>query len=211
QDITQSANTNGILINTIFCGNYQKGIKESWKRGAALGGGQYMVINHNDQVTHIETPYDDAIIQLNEALNTTYLGYGSNGADKMNRQAVQDSNAGLYGKANARTRASFKSKSTYKNTEWDVVDAVEADESFLESNETLLPQKLKDMSKTERKEYIAQLKSKRQEIQAQIRDLDQKTKQYIAEQKRQSAEENTLDEVLINTVKAQAKAKNFEF
>ena len=40
-----------ILINTIFCGDYNQGISGKWQDGAQLGGGDYMTIN---QLQHID-------------------------------------------------------------------------------------------------------------------------------------------------------------
>src|SRR5690606_7789637 len=82
-----------VVVNTIFCGNYQQGINSLWKAGATLTGGQYMAIDHNRHVVHIDTPYHKLIIELNAQLNNTYISYGSVGREKKALQFAQDSNA----------------------------------------------------------------------------------------------------------------------
>lgn len=77
KDAVTNAKEKDIVLNTIFCGNYEQGIETDWKNGATLTGGEYMAIDHNKEVAHINTPYDDIIIKLNSKLNTTYISYGS--------------------------------------------------------------------------------------------------------------------------------------
>ena len=93
RNATTNANEKGVTVNTIFCGNYELGINTDWKKGASLTGGEYMAIDHNKKVVHINTPYDDIIIKLNSKLNTTYISYGTLGREKYQAQKVQDENA----------------------------------------------------------------------------------------------------------------------
>ena len=121
-EICKEARHRGIIVNTIHCGDYQTGVREFWKDGADIARGQYMNIDHNDQVVHIATPYDATILELNSRLNETYLHYGTHGAVEHRNQADQDANAHQFSSANARTRAFVKSKKAYKNEKWDLVD-----------------------------------------------------------------------------------------
>lgn len=208
----QDANQRGIIINTIHCGDYQKGIRDGWKLGADLANGQYMNINQDDKVVHIPTPYDDRIIELNQSLNKTYIGYGSAGQTKVAVQKEQDSNAMSYSKANARSRIAFKSKKAYNNANWDIVDASEENEAFIdELRIDLLPEELKGKSKEEIKIYVDKKRKEREKIQAQIKELDDKAKAYIAKEQKNNAEQLTLDNVLSKTVRTQAKKKAFKF
>ena len=68
-----------VIVNTIFCGNYNQGISGMWQDGANLGRGDYMTINQNKKVIHIITPYDTDIIILNKQLNETYIYFGDKG------------------------------------------------------------------------------------------------------------------------------------
>jgi len=82
KDAVVNAKEKDIVVNTIFCGNYEQGIQTNWKNGAMLSGGEYMAIDHNKQVVQVSTPYDDSIIKLNSKLNKTYVGYGALGVSK---------------------------------------------------------------------------------------------------------------------------------
>jgi hypothetical protein len=114
-----------------------------WKKGALLTGGEYMAIDHNRQVVHINTPYDDIIIQLNSKLNNTYISYGSIGRQKKELQSIQDANAAELEEVVAVKRAVSKSSRLYKNSQWDLVDAAEDDESIISKlKEKELPEEL---------------------------------------------------------------------
>ena len=60
----QKAKNNGIIVNTIFCGNQRQGRTLRWDEGAKLGEGKYFNINHNDRRVYVETPYDDEIFSI---------------------------------------------------------------------------------------------------------------------------------------------------
>jgi len=105
KDACKAANEKRITINTIFCGDYDGGIRTQWRDGADCTNGKYMNINHNDKVVHIPTPYDEEIIELNQKLNKTYVGYGSLGNVKLQNQSVQDVNAASYSRSNLAERA----------------------------------------------------------------------------------------------------------
>ncbi|MGX1928789.1 vWA domain-containing protein [Flagellimonas sp. 2504JD4-2] len=210
QDAAYNAKEKDVIVNTIFCGNYNQGISTKWKNGATMTGGEYMAIDHNRQVVHIDTPYDDIIIKLNGQLNGTYISYGSLGRQKKAVQAMQDSNAVELEEAVAVKRAVSKSSRLYKNSGWDLVDAVEDDEEVVSKlKEEDLPAELKGKSKTEIKAYIASKKIEREKIQKQIQELNQKREAYIA--KNQKEEAGELENAMLSAIKAQASKKNYKW
>jgi len=201
-----------IVVNSIFCGQYDEGIRTSWKRGADLTGGSYMSIEQNRKTVYINTPYDDKISHLNEALNDTYIFYGSKGREKKEMQKTQDTNAQVYGQSNAVKRAISKSSHVYKNSSWDLVDAAKDDESILEDVKTEnLPDNMKSMSLAERKKYVNSQSEKRQAIKSEIQKLNIKRKQYITENQSAKTKEGMLDQVMIQSIKEIAKRKNLVF
>src|SRR5690606_32685199 len=125
KDATANAKEHGVVVNTIFCGDYRHGIDSYWKEGAQLTYGEYMAINQNQQTVYVPSPYDDIIIQLNVKLNNTYVPYGSAGKEKSRVQQEQDANAAEYSKANAVNRTVSKGGHLYTNSSWDLVDAEE--------------------------------------------------------------------------------------
>jgi len=208
RDAATNAKEKDVIVNTIFCGNYDQGISTMWKKGALLTGGEYMAIDHNRQVVHINTPYDDIIIQLNSKLNNTYISYGSIGRQKKELQSIQDANAAELEEVVAVKRAVSKSSRLYKNSQWDLVDAAEDDESIIsELKEKELPEELQGKSEVEIKAYVKQKKTEREEIQKQIQELNAKREVYIAEHQKEEIGE--LENAMLSAIKAQASKKNF--
>jgi hypothetical protein len=203
----------GIIINTIYCGDYGTGVETKWKSGAESGKGKYMIIDTDKKVVHINTPYDGKVIELNERLNSTYIGYGKDGNMKKMRQVEQDKNALFYGSSNVAHRAAAKSKGTYKNEDWDVVDAAKEDKEFVgKLDERSMPEAFKGMSKDEIEKKIVQLTEERSLIKKELAEMEKKMALYMAEESnKQSGDTETLDNVLIQTVVEQAIAKGFSF
>ncbi len=210
----KDAITNGIVVNTIFCGDCEEGIRTMWKDGADRADGKYMCINTNATVVHIATPFDTEIVQLNDKLNTTYIAYGSKGAEKKERQSAQDKNAGVYSEANVAERAMSKSSNAYKNDDWDAVDAFKNNEKDLAKlKDEELPAEMKGMNAEQRKAYVDKKAKEREEIQSKIREVNKKREKFIAEERKKTvgSTKNTLDEAMLGAVREQAEKKNYKF
>jgi hypothetical protein len=202
----------GIIVNTIFCGNYQEGITTFWKDGADLADGKYMNIDQNIKEVYVASPYDNQILQLNNQLNNTYIGYGSGGSVNKGRQVTQDNNAAAMSEEVQLNRAVSKSQVAYSNESWDLVDAYKKDEKKIEKlSDDELPAELKGKSKTEVKTYLDQKQKEREKIQKEINELNDKRSKYVAEKKKENASDNTLDAVMIKAVREQAVKKNYKF
>jgi hypothetical protein len=198
-----------IIVNTIFCGNYQEGIDTEWKNGAILSGGEYMAIDHNRAAVYVTTPYDEVIIQLNAKLNGTYISYGSLGASKKALQAEQDTNAAAMEEVVVVKRAVSKSSRMYKNAEWDLVDASEKEDFDLAKiKKEALPIELKGKSMPEIQTYIEDKKSERSKIQKEIQDLNEKREAYIARHQKENAK-GELENAMLEAIQKQAARKNY--
>ncbi|WP_024771577.1 vWA domain-containing protein [Aquimarina macrocephali] len=210
KDAATDALEKDITINTIFCGNYRQGIETRWKHGADITTGEYSAIDHNRETIHIATPYDDIILELNHKLNSTYIYYGHQGAQKRQLQAEQDSNARSYSSANAVSRTVSKSSGFYKNKSWDLIDAAE-DEAFEVEKvaKDELPKELKGKSKAELKQYIAEKSTARKEIQQKIKELNKKRVLYIKDNSKK--DDTNLEAALLNAIKKQGRKKSFSW
>lgn len=206
----KAAISKGIMINTIHCGDYETGVRTFWKDGADLSDGEYMNINQDAKVVHIETPFDTEILELNQRLNDTYIGFGRSGKNRKEMQMEQDVNAASYGEANNVERAVSKSKAAYRNEEWDLVDAMKKDDKVLKDVKTEdLPEAMQVMTKAEQKEYVEKKATEREEIQTKINDLNTKRQAFIAEKQKTDGAALTLDNVMLKAVRKQAEAKRF--
>ncbi|MGB5436073.1 MAG: hypothetical protein WBM98_09295, partial [Maribacter sp.] len=171
----------------------------------------YMAIDHNRRVVHIETPYDDIIIKLNGKLNKTYISYGSRGAMKRDQQMVQDENAMELEEAVAVKRAVSKSSRMYKNSSWDLVDAMDDkdfDVSAIEKEQ--LPIALQDKSTSEITHYIETKKKERSDIQKEIQELNAKRDAFIAKNQKENAK-GELENAMLEAIKKQAEKKNYSW
>ena len=125
-------------------------------------------------------------------------------------QVAQDENAESYSKANAVSRTVSKGSGMYKNTSWDLVDAMEADEDFEleELEEEYLPEELKGKSEEEIKAYVAKQAATRAEIQAEIQKLNEKRRVFIANKQKEEGT-NGLGNAMLEAIKRQAEKKNY--
>lgn len=204
----EAAKEKNVVVNTIFCGDFNEGIQTNWKDGADLTGGTYMSIEQNSKTVYIPTPYDDRIAALNDKLNTTYIYYGSSGASKRELQAAQDKNAEAYGQANKVERAVSKSSHAYKNSTWDLVDASkESEEVIVKAKDEELPKEMRGMTEVQRKAYVKQKADERARIQVEIQTLNKQRLDYIAKNTPKS-EEAMLDGAMLKAIKAKGQAKN---
>ncbi|WBU88091.1 vWA domain-containing protein [Cellulophaga omnivescoria] len=209
KDATLDAKEKGIIVNTIFCGDYNQGANSHWKSGAQLTGGEYIVINHNKKVIHIDTPYDDVIITLNKKLNKTYVSYGSLGSSKIALQSVQDDKAAEMEEAVMVKRAVSKSSRLYNNASWDLVDASK-NKNFNVSKieKKQLPKELQNKTNKEIEAFIETKKQERENIQQQIKEANQKREAYIAKNQKEGAK-GELENAMISAIVKQGKSKNY--
>lgn len=212
KEVIPDAKEKDIIVNTIYCGDYQTGISGKWKDGAELGGGDYMTINQNKEIVHIVTPFDDAIIILNKQLNNTYIYYGNRGKQKFSNQSKQDSNALEINQSVVVKRAVSKSNRLYENAGWDLVDkAKKSTIDYSEIDRKKLPVELQKKSDEELKKYVEEQDKIRSKIKVKINELNRKRKIFIAKKQNESMEKGALDNVIIQAIKKQAKAKNYSW
>ena len=197
-----------VVVNTIFCGDYQLGVQTLWAEGARLGKGQYSSIDQNREVVHISTPYDQIIIRLNSRLNRTYIGYGQAGASRKKMQAAQDTEAEEMAEAVMVARAVSKSNAFYSNESWDLVDAAsqpgfDADQL----DKSTLPDSLRTLGKAEFNKRLDRLRTEREQLQKEIRDTQVKREAYLRTHTQEAASE--LQNALLDAIREQAARKHY--
>jgi hypothetical protein len=210
----KAAIAKGIIVNTIHCGNEAEGINTKWKDGADLADGKYLIIDQNRAVVSIEAPQDKEIAKLGVALNKTYLAYGVEGKLGAGRQVAQDANVMSLAPASGAVaqRAVAKASVNYRNSSWDLVDAVyeqKADVSKLKTEE--LPAEMQKLSVAERKTYVETKSKERADMQTKINELNRAREKYVAARMKEVAGTNTLDAVVISAVREQSAKRNFKF
>ena len=212
REACREAIAKGIMINTIHCGD---GIPDDWRDGALLADGQAISINQNAQVAHIEAPQDAEIARLGADLNQTYIPFGAVAAESQARQLVQDQNASQQSQASSVQRAVSKANGFYRNSAWDLVDALNDGRTKLADVKAEdLPENMRSMSLAERQQHVARQSAERQRLQDRINRLNGERNAFVAEkQKQQAAQsgEKTLDQALVEAIRSQASQKRFIF
>jgi hypothetical protein len=207
------ARKKGVIINTIYCGDRNQGIREHWNLGSECGTGSFTNINQNAQVIDIPTPYDTVLFQLNIQLNGTYIGYGRLGQGAMSKQEEVDKLNYSMNKSAAAQRVAVKGKKQlYNNSNWDLVDASQDDATVLEKVEmNTLPDNLKSKTRTELKQIVTTKSKERTTIQKEISAVSVKREAYINTEKARRANggnEQTLETEIEKIIRQQAKKYN---
>lgn len=208
----ENATQKDIIVNTIYCGDYADGQRTHWFDCAQIAKGKYLNIDTDQKVQHISTPYDTTLLRLNQCLNGTYIGYGVSGKKMKERQVVQDENAKTYGSSNVAQRALAKSKSSYRNDDWDLVDAWVSDSTVISRvKKEDLPDHLKGKPTPQITAEVARMRAERITLQKEMAALQLKIEAYTTEERKRQHLGLTLDNVLITALVEQATAKGFVF
>ena len=208
----KDAISKGIIVNTIYCGSYDEGVQTNWKDGADLADGKYINIDQDQEIVHIDTPFDDELVELGQQLNDTYLAFGYEGNEMKMRQEEQDKNAGTLAPEVLVERTVTKGSGQYKNESWDLVDADREGTVEIEDiPENQLPEEMQKMNVEERKAYVEQKAKERENIQNQINELDKQRRDFITQKLAENSEENTLDAAMLKIIREQASEKNYKF
>ena len=204
----------GVIVNSIHCGPEQVGINSGWKSAPLLADGKYLVIDHNKAVVHVEAPQDREILEWNTKLNSTYVPIGQVGKRRIAVQTAQDAQAeGARGNA-LQSRVRTKASANYWNGNWDWVDACMAkDFDWSKVKEEDLPEDMKKMTLAQRKAHIASKRAERKECQKKIVELTKARGEFVRAKLKEMGQEDedTLDAVVIQTVRQQAEAKGYDF
>ncbi|MBO9659241.1 MAG: hypothetical protein J7527_10495 [Chitinophagaceae bacterium] len=207
------ARKRNVIVNTIYCGDKMQGVREHWNLGSECGSGSFTNINQDAKIDDIATPYDSTIFVLNDQLNKTYIGYGTQGSAAFKRQEEVDQMNAKMNKSVMAKRASVKAKETlYSNSSWDLVDASKDDAAaYKKVDMNTLPDSLKTKSREELKVYIDKKATERKAIQKSIEETNIKRESYIAKEKAKNATakgDQTLETEIEKIIRQQAKQYN---
>jgi hypothetical protein len=215
RQVAKLARQRGITINTIHAGDHQVGVRDNWQSGALLADGSYLSIDSDQKIVHIAAPQDKKIAELNAKLNSTYIPYGEQGTEKIQRQMEQDTESNNISAGLLAKRAKAKSSSYYNNSSWDLVDALEEGEvkeaELAEIEETQLPKPMQGLSDKEKVEYVKTKTKERNEIKKQIDGLSKARAAYVAKAKREQVADasQNMGDALTKAIKKQAEQRGF--
>ena len=207
-EVCKQAVKKDLIINTVQCGNMAS-TTPVWKEIAKLAEGDYVAIAQTGGVAAISTPVDAEIAKLNRELGVTVVAYGT----KAKREVVE-------GKINLAKEAkeevaadrlsvlSFKSKSlavvsgvgakgfssAYVDGGGDLVDELASGRvDFDDVEQEKLSEKVREMSKEERKQYLEEQVAKRKELQKKLDELLTKRRDFVTAEKNRLAKSGKKD------------------
>jgi hypothetical protein len=206
----------GIVINTIHCGPHREGVGGKWTAGAQRGRGEALNIDQDRQIVHIPCPQDPFILELNEKINKTYIWFGVKEERDYfaTNQSAQDHNARSLSPSVGVKRSITKADKFYNNEGRDLVDSILKESDLLEMIPSeQLPEHMQAMSEQERREYLAEMRKKRQDLQKQINKLAAEREIYLTAEKKRRAdagEEETLGGAVIAAIQKQLAEAGFD-
>ena len=209
---TAAAVSRGIVVNAIYCGRDGDADALGWRKLAANTNGVYASIDQNAAaVGNVATPFDAQLAALNDALNGTYIAFGSGADLGRANQLEQDRNAAAMSPAASASRVVAKAGALYR-AEWDLVDAVASGRTLSEIPVEQLPAELQALEPAELKVRVREHAERREELQSQIADVAAERNRFIAEQSRAApAEAQGLDAAILDGVRKVAGTKGFAF
>ena len=216
QSSCKRAIENGVIVNTIHCGNHQTGVDGKWRHGAQLAEGEFFNIDQDQKIVHIDCPQDKIIIRLNAELNKTYLWYGSQSKRRgySLNQAAQDFNAAGESASVAVGRVATKAGAAYRNLNRDLVDTIEEDADVLKKVAVKeLPEVLQKLAPAKRKAYIKEMVAKRKQLQKQIGKLAAEREAHLTKERKRLAKdggEATLGDVVVMAIQKQLVRSGFK-
>jgi hypothetical protein len=183
----RNAANRGITVHTIYCGEYNDGVRHGWADAAYMGGGMYTALEQDAWDNNRYYPQDNDLWSYNARLNDTYIPYGQYGRDRWDRQRRQDRNAYDYGRRFAAQRAMYKASRGYRCPDWDLVDAVIIGRINLrEVPANDLPPEMRSMTIAQRQAYIERKAQERQNIRSKMKQLADARQETVQREERRA-------------------------
>lgn len=218
----------GVIVHSLYWQSYTL-LKElwGWREIANLSGGKFFSVDVSYNQTAADTGFDsEKLMQLDEALNRTYIYYGNLG--KLRYKMMTEQDRKIYEATNRgfRYRMDYKISPKYqkKNSAWDLVDF--SDKAYLELkdfDQKQLPDSLQKFESGEFNAYVEKKKYERFKILIEIRKmLEQKREQerealkaFLEEQKEtrlqwEEQKKPQFDNLIIRLTLEAAQARGYK-
>jgi hypothetical protein len=203
------AREKGIIVNTIYCGDWKQGLAEHWNLGAECGNGSFTIINQDAKQEFIPSPYDSALYLLNNQFNDTYVYYGNAGKPRSKKMMQMDTVA--HADPNDINKilnyVIVKSNRQLRNDEsWDLASVYEKDSTGkLEFDKKTLPDSLQNKTDEQIQQIVSKKALERIRVRKEIDSLSKLRDLYIAteEIKRNKNTEQTLETEIEKIIRQQ--------
>lgn len=198
-----------INVQLIYCGASDA----TWEAAAKIAKSDLMTIDQNRVAAHVPAPQDDEILRLGDELNGTYIAYGAAGQASVQRQKLADLSSAKMSKKVAIERMQLKTKKSYDNGTWDLVDATDKKKDFLaNAKEDDLPAAMKGKTLAEKEAMVAEAAAKRAQLKAKIAELEQARAEFLRAEKAKTGASDapSLDTELMKSTKKTAAKKGYK-
>lgn len=208
-DTAKKAKEQGIIINTIQCGNLAETDKY-WREIAQYANGEYFSIAQNGGTHVIVTPYDDELKKLGTKLDRQYIPYGGKpqrlAAARAHMDTVDSITMAAPVEAMA-ARAVNKSVNSFGYAGDDLIQGIENGTITLANvKKEELPDAMQSMNLSEQEAYVHSIVEQRQQLRADIAALSKKRNAYI----RNNAKNAQDSKDSFDTVVSQALQKQLQ-
>lgn len=201
----KAAKKQGIVINTIQCGNLPETDKY-WKEIAQYANGEYFAIAQDGGTRSISTPYDEKLAKLSSKLDSGYVPYGAapmRMAAALRAEETADAMLDAASEAKA-ARAYNKviNKRAYSSD--DLVQAVENGSVKLADVKTSdLPDNMQKMNAAEREAHVNKLIAERKAVREEISKVYKERDEYIKAHAEDQADgfDAAVSEALLKQIK----------
>lgn len=200
QQVCKEAVERDIIINTIFCGEEQKGIEEQWQTASDLSKGDYAFI---DQTSHanLATPFDRQIFRL---YNNYLLSYGDSSLAKAREKLKGDQISPAY-------RDMLFYRIDRQQKEKDIVDLFEESDWNLDHIDPKhIPESLQQLGDRELKEYLVRKAQERNNARDGLSVYRKKIAGYVEMQSKEAGQGKTLKEAAEEMLGKQLRARKFK-
>jgi hypothetical protein len=213
-DVCKDAITRGIIVNAIYCGPPTSREADGWRDVARVADGQFACIDQDRGTIVVSTPFDQKLAALSGEVNRTYLAYGVRAAEGQAMQNAADMSAAAASPAVFASRAVAKASGQYRNSSWDLVDAMgQKDFDLAQVKKEELPAEMQTMTLDQRRAHLDTMAKKRADVQQEINQLNVQRQQFIAEEMKKGGKsaDKAFDAAMLRAIREQATRKNFEF
>ncbi len=215
--ILNVAQSKGIVVNTIQCGQNHSTTQE-WQRIAQVAGGNYFQVEQGGSAVAISTPYDRKLAELSAKLDDTRLYYG-NAEEKANKQRKLEATKKLHEEASIESRArraTFNASASGADNllgENELVDDIVSGRVDLDAvDEAKLPETIQAMSPAVRQKVIEETAVKRDVLKKQIQLLSSQRSVFLKEKVEESdVSKDSLDVKIYGAVREQARVKGLSY
>ncbi len=199
-----------ILVNTVYCGDFQAGITHLWKDAADLSQGIYANMQQNQSTDQMDTPYDVKIADLYRQYKNTLVPYGPDADQHHTRMNLSDNAIKKMGNIFYRDRILLLINNTSNFGFTDLIDLFgENGDQLPELKQNFLPSSYQEMSPANLRKKVIEFQYKRRVIKDAIQLYTEKVEDFLQISYGENYNENSLETIILQILKEQSKANGF--